>query len=401
MVQTELALRKQIIQTMFNRVDATFPFQTTEDRDRFYRTYVGYRNKLATIKTDHDFFIFLEQFLASLHDSHTNLVSYPGKCFFIPQGCKIRSVGGRYYLFYRKWYIGKIVSIDGRSIKSLVDSWSKRIPASTKQYRLARIENALRLSEEHKPMNVIVRTPTGNAIQKTFPRHKQILNGNVALSTLVSRKIINKDVGYLKITTWNKAHAAFLKRFCDQTLSQFQQKHVRSVIIDVRGNQGGDSRVARHLAERLFQKKVLFAVSKTRVSKTKLHYRASEQYVVPRNPYVALPIILLVDALCHSSNEYFIAGLKDNRRAILIGQTTTGGSGNPKLFTISYKGEKLTFRVSRWREFRRNGAPLEGKGIKPDIEVKPTFNDLNKRRDIVLKRAIQEAMKLCRPHIKQ
>ena len=81
--------------------------------------------------------------------------------------------------------------------------------------------------------------------------------------------------------------------------------------------------------------------------------------------------------------------MKDNNRAILIGETTGGGSGNPKKCDILFKYSNFPLFVSTWNYYRPNGELLEGNGIKPDIIVKPTLEGLRNNKDEVLEKAIE------------
>jgi C-terminal processing protease CtpA/Prc len=116
--------------------------------------------------------------------------------------------------------------------------------------------------------------------------------------------------------------------------------------------------------------------------------------VKPQKPYLELPIVLLIDTSCFSSNEYFIAGMKDNKRAILLGETTGGGSGNPIKLIFPFKKSFFELFISTWLYFRPNGQPLEGRGIKPHIIIKPRIKDLLAQNDAVLRRARAEAKRL-------
>ncbi len=99
--------------------------------------------------------------------------------------------------------------------------------------------------------------------------------------------------------------------------------------------------------------------------------------------------ISLTDSKCLSSNEMFILMLKDTGKAITIGQTTGGGSGNPKTFNLHLANKDFTLRVSTWRMYRNNGQPLEGVGIEPDIPIPVATNDKNEKRDAVLEKALE------------
>ena len=182
-----------------------------------------------------------------------------------------------------------------------------------------------------------------------------------------------------------------MQSLIDKKIDYFIKDKIKALIIDVRGNGGGNSNIAKHLVSHLFNKKVLFSIAKYRTSSKSFKLRTSFNYIEPIKPYLNVPIILLVDVACFSSNEYFIGGLKDNKRAYLIGETTGGGSGNPKKFVIPYKNSEFELFVSTWKYYRPNKILLEGKGIKPHLIVRPKLQDLITKRDRVLEVAIKKA----------
>ncbi len=79
--------------------------------------------------------------------------------------------------------------------------------------------------------------------------------------------------------------------------------------------------------------------------------------------------------------------MKDTGIAETIGQTTGGGSGNPKSFDISLKGKTYALSVSSWKMIRNNGNNLESVGIEPDLPVAITAEDVVSRRDVELETA--------------
>lgn len=112
---------------------------------------------------------------------------------------------------------------------------------------------------------------------------------------------------------------------------------------------------------------------------------------MPRKPNITAPVIILIDEACLSSNEIFIAGMKDNKRATLIGRATGGSSSNPKKYIIPFAEKRCELFVSRWDYFRKNGKKLEGVGIRPDIFIKPSLESLLQHRDEVLDVAVKYA----------
>jgi carboxyl-terminal processing protease len=96
-------------------------------------------------------------------------------------------------------------------------------------------------------------------------------------------------------------------------------------------------------------------------------------------------IVLLVDEGCASACEDFVMPLQWIGRATVVGDTTFGSSGQPRLLAF---GGGMRARVSTRREFFPDGTEFEGVGIAPDVRVSPTVAALRDGRDEALDAAI-------------
>jgi carboxyl-terminal processing protease len=99
-------------------------------------------------------------------------------------------------------------------------------------------------------------------------------------------------------------------------------------------------------------------------------------------------VFLRIDGACNSACEDFVEPFHASHRGVLVGETTNGSSGQPYMFDF---GNGMSFRVSTKRYYLPDGAPFEGVGIKPDVEVKPSLADWKTGRDPVLARALELA----------
>ncbi len=101
-------------------------------------------------------------------------------------------------------------------------------------------------------------------------------------------------------------------------------------------------------------------------------------------------LIFLVNGGCVSACEDLIEPSKDSGRATIIGETTQGSSGSPLAYNF-HNG--MTLRIAIKRYYFPDGSGFEGAGIKPDIEVHTTIDDLKNSRDPILERALKLAEK--------
>ena len=98
------------------------------------------------------------------------------------------------------------------------------------------------------------------------------------------------------------------------------------------------------------------------------------------------PIVILVNWKTGSAAEDFTMGLQDGGRAVVIGERTAGGTGNPYYVELA-GGAKA--RICRNAIVRLDGSRFHGVGIQPDIPVKRTIKGIVEGRDEVLDAALQ------------
>lgn len=200
----------------------------------------------------------------------------------------------------------------------------------------------------------------------------------------VSSKMLDESNGYLKINSWsNNINVADLIEKELENISKCQ-----SLVIDVRGNGGGNSLFAERLAGHFIKQPVFYGTirEKQDTSNTLLESKLSLE---PQSEFLNKKVVILTDPKCLSSNELFIMMLKDTGVATTIGQTTGGGSGNPKSLNIFLGENSYSLNVSTWKIIRNNGKELENIGIEPDIQTGIKPSDVIEDHDIDLETAIK------------
>jgi hypothetical protein len=120
-------------------------------------------------------------------------------------------------------------------------------------------------------------------------------------------------------------------------------------------------------------------------------YRTSYWTIQPMKPRLSAKLIVLLDGRASSAAETFLQIVRDNHLATLVGETSSGTNGNPKIvalpggFSMRFTGMRVPFA---------DGTALQGRGIVPDEVVHPTLQAVREGRDEILHAAMARAGKL-------
>ena len=107
--------------------------------------------------------------------------------------------------------------------------------------------------------------------------------------------------------------------------------------------------------------------------------------------YTKKPVVVLINKGSASASEIFSGAMKDNHRAIIIGEHSFGKGLVQEINKLPYEsGINITIQ----KYLTPNGTDINKKGITPDIEVKLTEEDVKNKNDLQLKKAIEVLSKM-------
>ena len=151
------------------------------------------------------------------------------------------------------------------------------------------------------------------------------------------------------------------------------------LIIDLRGNPGGIGGMAMGLAG------FLVDMEGRRLGTMYMRDATLNFVINPRAPGFAGPVAILVDSCSASTSEIFAGGLQDLGRAHVFG-TRTAAAALPSVIERLPNGDGFQYAVANY--ISEGGKPLEGLGVKPDVEVKLTRAALLAGHDAVIDAAL-------------
>ena len=174
---------------------------------------------------------------------------------------------------------------------------------------------------------------------------------------------------YVAIATWDHRDDASMAKAVEAVREATKNK--QPLILDVRANSGGDEMQARKVASYFVSKPTPYASHSTRSGGKD---SAVQQRAVTPDTEGLLhpgPCIVLMGPTNMSSCESFLMMMRA-AGARLIGEKSTGTSGNPKPHEL---GNGVTLFLPSWRDMDLEGKVIEGKGIEPDVVVKTKTED--------------------------
>ena len=210
----------------------------------------------------------------------------------------------------------------------------------------------------------IVRGAEGKSVDLLIDRDGREFLVPVAKVTMgretVSASQVSDDVVLTKITNFNLGTASQLR----EALSGLT--HKRGLVIDLRGNPGGQLSEAVKVVELFVGDGVI--VSYQKVNDDPVIYRAKSEKSIQS------PLVVLIDRDSASAAEIVAGALQDRNRAVIIGERSMG-KGTVQEFITLNDGSKLELTVAKYRT--PSGQIIDGVGIEPDLAA--TDEEIAKR----------------------
>lgn len=252
------------------------------------------------------------------------------------------------------------------------------------------------------------------------PNRKQLKNAR-RLTKRYLQIDTSLQTAYIRINTFSEGR---LRKFFRKTMKTISKDEIKNVVIDLRQNGGGDvgttTKLLKYFANSPFKhadtveainrtfphKKYLknwwlywipmnFFATKERDKK--IHYRRFEHhYFKPKSRYhFNGQVYLIQGGMTFSAATMFIATLKGQENAIVVGEETGGGFyGNSAVHlpTIILPNSKLRISLPMYRMVMNKNRP-KGRGIIPDIYIPPSSIAIKEGYDtkiVTIRKLIEE-----------
>jgi carboxyl-terminal processing protease len=348
-----------------------------------------FRRRAAVAPDDEAFHALIAEMVTRLNDSHTYYEppvkhSVLARVGAARRGFAVAEIEGRFVVTSVDPALAALQSgirpglvlrtINGQPVEARAreaDALIRRSIGLSSEKVLAFAKRQLILSAPaEQPMTLVFVDPMGNLVEARID--KALASRTEAPVT--SRRLAS-GLGYVRWTTWNPA-------LTDQIRAHLASLgSVPGLVMDLRGNQGGDPQVAVDVLSCLFKDPVPYGLF--------YGWRSLEIKSHPCPHIYTGPVAVLIDGETGSTSEIFANLIQENRRGLLVGQPSAAS-------VVYHRQEEVRgggrLWIALWGYKSPQGRRLQGTGVVPDVAARPTIAGLWEGRDEILE-AAERALK--------
>ncbi|HEY8173006.1 MAG TPA: S41 family peptidase, partial [Dehalococcoidia bacterium] len=152
----------------------------------------------------------------------------------------------------------------------------------------------------------------------------------------------------------------------------------RGLVLDLRNNPGGLLSTTVEIADEFLNDGTV--LSERERDGSERSFRAHDGGAATE-----LPVVIIMNRFSASGSEVLAAALHDNGRATIVGEKSFG-KGTVNVSNDLRDGGQLYVSIAKW--LTPNGTQIDGVGIRPDVEVALSDDDIDARRDVQLFKAL-------------
>lgn len=170
---------------------------------------------------------------------------------------------------------------------------------------------------------------------------------------------LGDGVGYIRIRDFQKNTLSSL----EEELNRLKREgNLKGIVLDLRGNPGGLLDQAEKISDLFLSSGVIVT---TKVGNSKKRYRAREEEGDFKGR-----IVVLVDSGSASASEIVAGALKNNQRALVMGEKTFGKGSVQQIFDLT-NNSALKLTIASY--LTPGDISIQDVGITPDIAVHPAI----------------------------
>jgi len=336
-----------------------------------------YEPQLAAVNSDAEFQKLLDRMLNEIHISHLHIVDIANlnqqlSRAVITRGVALRDLDNQVV-------VTRIIDGSPAAATGLRPGYVINAIDGVQVVNAKSAETKLAQDNEKRQLTIVDEANTTREIEIGYalPGADKLVSARIGPGSrhvLVETKTIRDEIAYLYFTN-------FIMPLSKRLTGAIDSMHnAKGMIIDLRGNSGGETELGLLFAGMLVDKETLISTTRTRKGETQ--YKAKPG----KNPYRG-PVVVLLDEDCASESEEMTAGLQAAGRVFVIGRTSRGEDMDATLEGLPMNSLALQYPIGLSRT--PTGDVIEGRGVIPDLDVKLTRAELLKGKDTQLEAAIQ------------
>jgi carboxyl-terminal processing protease len=231
----------------------------------------------------------------------------------------------------------------------------------------------------------LIRGPKGSKVvlliksEGQEPREVEVVRDRITVPA-VEYRTLDDGIAYLRLGEFSAPAARQVQEALDDLLAQ----DPKGLVLDLRGNPGGFLRTAVDITSQF--------VGEGPIVVERFKDGSEEVFEASRGgSALDIPLVVLINEGSASASEILAGAVQDTGRGILLG-VTTFGKGSVQIPSELSDGSVLSITTARW--FTPNDRQINGEGLRPDIEVERSEEDIAAERDPQLDAAIQYLLDL-------
>jgi hypothetical protein len=350
-------------------------------------------NSLQHDMTEGEFFRVVAPLVARYHCGHTQIRPSAGFSPGLVMPLGIYLSGGKAYVDadYGSGSaipLGReVLSINGEALTGIVERMlagisSDALNTSAKIFRLNRnfFLYYYYFWGEIPRFDLVLKDPAGggeSSLQVNAGPFAQV-NGAVSARFAADGRLslaINGDRAVLRVPSFVISQNPDYRTFFENSFRQLNDRGIAHLIIDIRGNGGGDPEMSVALISHLAEKPFIYF-------KKGAGYPGLFAETPPHAVHFSGTVHVLIDGGCFSTSGHFCSLIRYHKLGVFVGETGGGTfrcHDNSANFVLSRTGIQL--RVARTTYEAAVPDQDVSAGFPPDHRVVPTINDILSGRD--------------------
>ena len=215
-----------------------------------------------------------------------------------------------------------------------------------------------------------IRGEVGTSVKLTLLSDGQTREVSVVRQNIVSPAVeseIDGEIGILKVNRFGDDTVSLSRKYA----SEFVEKGVKKVILDLRNNPGGTVGAAQGLLGIWLDNQI--AMTERRGSEIVKTLRTTGTPILGN-----MKTVVLINGNSASASEITAGALREYGKATLVGQKSYG-KGSVQIVLGLPGGSQMKVTEARW--YTPKGKNIDKTGIEPDVKVDLSSDDINNNVD--------------------